>query len=68
MDGQPVSQWILSLVSLTEDRVLGHMDYPASMRRLRPFVLAEAEGWVMVRAMTHQELDGLFAGLPRTVI
>lgn len=66
--GQPVSRWILCLVSLREDRVLGQMEYPESMRRLCPHVLAESGGRLLVRAMTHDQLDGLFAGLPRNVI
>ena len=67
-DGRPISDWILSLVSVTELRVLGQMEYPEAMRRLRPFSLAESEGWILIRAMTHAELDRLFEGLPRQVI
>ena len=44
------------------------MEYPEAMKRLRPFSLAESEGWILIRAMTHAELDGLFAGLPRQLI
>jgi hypothetical protein len=67
-DGRPIPEWILSLVSLTEKRVLGQMDYQEAMKRLRPFSLAESEGWILIRAMTHAELDGLFEGLPRQLI
>ena len=35
------------------------------MKRLLPFSLAKSEDWVLIRAMTHQELDGLFEGLSR---
>ncbi|WP_295739923.1 hypothetical protein [uncultured Oscillibacter sp.] len=68
VDGRPVPDWILSPVSITEQRILGQMEYPEAMKRLRPFSLAESEGWILIRAMTHAELDGLFAGLPRQLI
>ena len=67
-DGQPVPEWILSIVSITEKRVLGQMAYQEAMERLRPFSLAMSEGWILIRAMTHAELDGLFDGLPRQLI
>ena len=68
VDGQPVRDWILSMVSVTEKRVLGQMAYPEAMKRLRPFSLAESEGWILIRAMTHAELDKLFEGLPRQLL
>ena len=68
VDGQPVRDWILSMVSVTEKRVLGQMEYPEAMKRLRPFSLADSEGWILIRAMTHAELDKLFEGLPRQLL
>lgn len=68
VDGKPVSDWILGMVSITEKRVLGQMAYPEAMARLRPFSLASSGDWILIRAMTHDELDGLFEGLPRQLI
>ena len=67
-EGRPIPEWILSTVSLTENRILGQMEYQEAMNRLRPFSLAVSDGWVLIRAMTHAELDGLFEGLPRQLI
>ena len=67
-EGRPIPEWILSTVSITENRVLGQMEYQEAMNRLRPFSLAASDGWVLIRAMTHAELDGLFEGLPRQLI
>ncbi len=58
VDGKPVPDWILSMVSITEKRVLGQMAYPEAMARLRPFSLASSGDWILIRAMTHNELDG----------
>ena len=65
VDGRPVPVWILSIVSITENRILGQLEYQEAMKRLLPFSPAKSEDWVLIRAMTHQELDGLFGGLPR---
>ena len=57
---QPERQW-----AVNGKRVLGQIEYQEAMTRLRPFSLAVSEGWILIRAMTHAELDGLFEGLPR---
>lgn len=68
VNGSPVRDWILSMVSVTEKRVLGQMEYQEAMRRLRPFSLAVSEGWILIQAMTHAQLDELFEGLPRQLV
>ncbi len=35
------------------------------MERLAPFSLTASEGWVLIRAMTHAELERLAADLPQ---
>lgn len=67
-DGRPIPDWILSIVSITEKWVLGQMEFQEAMTRLRPFALAESEGLILIRAMTHAELDKLFDGLPRQLV
>ncbi len=66
--GRPIPNWTLGLVSMTEERVLGYVPYQAAMERLAPFSLAASEGWVLIRAMTHDELAKLSADLPQTLI
>ena len=68
VNGKPVQDWILSLVSITEQRVLGQIEYQEALTRLRPFSPAASEGWILIRGMTHAELDGLLEGLPRQLI
>ena len=65
VDGRPIEDWMLSFVSVTEKRVLGSFEYQAAMERLTPFSLAASEGWVLIRAMTHAELEKLAAVLPQ---
>jgi len=68
VDSRPISDWMLSLVSITEKHVLGEMEYQEAMKRLLPFSLAKSEDLILIRAMTHAELDGLFDGLPRQLV
>lgn len=68
VNGKPIQDWILSFVSITEKRVLGQMEYQEAMRRLAPFSLARSEKCVLIPAMTHAQLDGLFEGLPRKLV
>lgn len=67
-DGKPIHDWILSLVSIKEKRILGQMEYQEAMKRLRPFSLAMSQKLILIRGMTHAELDGLFEGLPRQLV
>lgn len=68
VNGKPIQDWILSFVSITEKRVLGQMEYQEAMRRLAPFSLAKSEKCVLIPAMSHAQLDGLFGGLPRKLV
>jgi len=68
VDGKPISDWMLSLVSITEKRVLGQMEYQEAMKRLLPFSLAKSEDCILIRAMTRAELDKLLDGLPRQLV
>ncbi len=66
-DGKRIDNWIITMVSLTKPQggVIGQMEYHEAMSRLKPFFIAESENWALIRAMTHDEMDGLFEGLPR---
>ena len=65
-----ISLWMITMISLTnpEGGVIGQMEYHEAMNRLQPYILANADGWVFIRAMTHAELDALFGNLPRKLI
>jgi len=67
-NGKPIQNWILSLVSATEMRILGQIEYQEAMKRLRPFSPAMSKDMILIRAMTQKELDKLFEGLPRQLI
>lgn len=68
IEGREIKNWIISIVSITEERVIGQMEYHEAMKRLQPYFIASAENWVLIRGMTHKELDDLFDGLPRKLV
>lgn len=63
-----IDKWFISMVSLTRDSVIGTMEYHEAIKRLKPYFLAEKDGWVLIRGLTDAELEALFEGLPRNVI
>ncbi len=68
IEGMTIENWIISMVSITEERVIGQMEYHEAMKRLRPYIIASVENWALIRGMTHKEMDGLFDGLPRQLV
>lgn len=60
---------MINMVSITNlrDGIIGQMEYHEAMNRLTPFIIAQKDNWVLIRKMTHQELDSLFGDLPRNL-
>lgn len=56
-----ISEWSISLISLTNPKggVIGQVEYHEAMKRLAPYILAQNGNWVLIRKMTHEELQGL---------
>jgi hypothetical protein len=68
ISGKSIDLWMISIVSLTTNSVIGQIEYHEAMKRLQPYIIASRENWALIRAMTHSELGGLFEGLPRRLI
>lgn len=70
IDGKNIDAWIITMVSLTNPQggIIGQIEYHEAMKRLAPYIIAVSDNWALIGAMTHDELDGLFEGLPRSVI
>ncbi|MBD5081372.1 MAG: DUF4299 domain-containing protein [Ruminococcaceae bacterium] len=70
IEGRTIGLWMITMVSLTNPQggIIGQMEYHEAMKRLQPYFIARSDNWVMIRAMTHEELDGLFDGLPRKLV
>lgn len=68
IEGKTIGKWIISIVSITRDAVLGTIEYHQAMERLKPHFLADKDGWTLIGGLTDEQLEGLFEGLPRNVV
>ena len=68
IEDKTIDKWIISIVSLTKDSVIGTMEYHEAIKRLEPYFLAQKDGWALIRGLTYEEMDALFEGLPRNVL
>lgn len=68
IEGKTINKWIISIVSITKDGVIGTIEYHEAIKRLEKHFLAEKDGWALIRALTLDELEELFDGLPRDAL
>lgn len=70
IEGKVIDDWIITMVSLTNPQggIIGQMEYHQAMERLKPYFLAVSDNWALIGAMTHEQMDKLFDGLPRQLI
>lgn len=59
LDGKPVVDWRLVLVSTATQGILGMVDYRAVMARLEPYIQDRREGLILTRGLTKAQLEGL---------
>ncbi len=59
VEGQNISQWRLTLISTTNDSMIGDMDYFTALKTLQPYILAEDSNFILVKGLTLDELKSL---------
>ncbi|MCI9263745.1 MAG: DUF4299 domain-containing protein [Oscillospiraceae bacterium] len=59
LDGKPVADWRLVLVSTTEQGILGMLDYRKAVDLLRPYLQEERADMVLTRGLTLEQIRGL---------
>ena len=59
LDGKPVRDWKLVLVSTTEQGILGMLDYRKAMDPLRPYLQEERADMVLTQGLTLEQIRGL---------
>lgn len=57
LDGKPVADWKLVLVSITRQGIIGMADYAGSMVRLKPYLQDEREDTVLTKGLTLSQLE-----------
>lgn len=68
ISGKTIDLWLISMVSITKDSVLGNIEYHEAIKRLQPYILAQQDGWAFIRGLTLAEMEALFEGLPRDIL
>ena len=59
VDGKPVKDWRLVLVSIETQGILGMADYRTVMPKLGPYIQGRREGLILTRGLTKAQLEGL---------
>ena len=59
LQGKPITEWQLGLVSITEQSVLAMVDYFTALDRLAGNIIDEDGRFVLIDALSHQQLTEL---------
>lgn len=59
LDGNPVKDWKLVLVSITDKGIMGMADYRTVIPRLTPYIQGRREGLLLTRGLTLDQMRGL---------
>lgn len=68
IEGKTINKWMISIVSITKDSVIGDIEYHEAIKRLEKHFLAEKDGWALIGALDLDELEELLDGLPRDAL
>ena len=59
VDGKPVADWKIVLVSTTKDCVIGDSDYFCALAKLKNYVQDTNDDAVLIRALLLEELEAI---------
>lgn len=59
IDGKPVAEWKVVLVSTTKGCVIGDCDYFRALAKLKNYVQDAKDDAVLIRALSSEELEAL---------
>lgn len=59
LDGRPVRDWRLVLVSIETQGVLGIADYRTVMPKLGPYIQGQRDGLILTKGLGKAQLEGL---------
>ena len=59
VDGKPVADWKIVLVSTTKDCVIGDSDYFCALAKLENYVQDTNDDAVLIRALSLEELEAI---------
>lgn len=57
IEGETVSLWALTFVSLTKEENLGFLEYHKALQRLRPYILETRGDYLLIRGLSLAEME-----------
>ena len=59
VDGKPVADWRMVLISTTKDAALGDCEYSLALEKLVPYILDVKDDSVLVKGLSLNELESI---------
>lgn len=59
VDGKPVSDWRMVVISTTKDAVIGDCEYFSALKKLTPYILDDKDDNVLVKGLSLSELESI---------
>lgn len=59
VDGSPVADWRMVLVSTTKDSILGDCEYFSALKKLAPYILDAKDDSVLVKGLSLSQLESI---------
>lgn len=59
VDGKPVLDWRVVVISTTKDAVLGDCEYSLALKRLAPYILDAKDDSVLVKGLSLSQLESI---------
>ena len=59
VNGQPVAEWKLVLVSTSKDTIIGDTDYFTALKKVEPYSLDTNKNAILVKELSLAELESL---------
>ncbi len=57
IEGEAISLWALTFVSLTKDENLGFLEYHKALQRLHPYILETRGDYILIRGLSLAEME-----------
>ena len=61
IEGETISLWALTFVSLTTDESLGFLEYHTALQRLQPYILERSGDYLLIRGLSLAEMEHLLS-------
>lgn len=61
IEGETISLWALTFVSLTKEENLGFLEYHKALKRLQPYIMDTRDGSLLVRGLSLAEMEHILS-------